>query len=121
MSVVARLVIAVLSASMVCLLPVISCMAMPEPEATARPFKVGSKIADLKFQLDGWEPSKIEVDGRPIERNVVIRSLSEDFDGKIELYHHSWVVPDDVKPSFVIELDYRDGILNHVDWGILPG
>ncbi len=92
---------------------------MPEPESTAKQFKIGSKIRDLRSQLRDWVPSKVEVDGTV--SNTGIDALPPRFSGTILLYHYSWVIPDDVKPSFVIELRYENGKLTHLDYGILPG
>ncbi len=123
---------------------------MPEPEATAKQFRVGTKLGDLDTQFEGWKPSSTEVDawepasepktegqsdallanefgefrethlGSYEEWNAPA-SEREKFQGTITLYHYSWVVPDDIKPSFSIELTYINGTLRNVGVGILPG
>lgn len=86
---------------------------------------IGSKISELDGQLGGWRPSfdappsESKESGRMVK--TVLGEFPEDFDGVINLYHHSWVIPDDIKPSFVIELVYEEGKLVSVDYGILPG
>jgi len=117
MSTAARLAILLLIVSAICLLPAVSCMRMPEGGSTAKQFKIGSKVSELGSQLGNWRPAKLEIDSR----EGTISDLPADFDGTIKLYHYSWVIPDDIKPSFVIELTYKNGILTDVDWGILPG
>ncbi len=106
---------------------------MPEPEATAKQFKIGSKLSDLDRQLGDWQPSSSEVtkstpSSEPKgggQANRVLKTrigdIGENFQGTITLYHHSWVIPDDIKPSFMIELTYVNGTLNDVQYGILPG
>lgn len=106
---------------------------MPEPEATAKRFTIGSKLSDLDRQLGDWQPSSSEVsESTPSsepkdsgQSNRVLKTrigdIGEDFQGTITLYHHSWVIPDDIRPSFLIELTYVGGKLVDVDYGILPG
>jgi hypothetical protein len=123
---------------------------MPEPEATAKQFKLGTKLSELESQLGSWNPKDVEVyewtksnstDQRGFEGPFVgdeggqyhqmyagslaawgmPASTRDRFTGRIVMFHHSWVVPDDLAPSFVIELKYVNGVLAKVDYGILPG
>lgn len=123
---------------------------MPEPEATAKQFKVGSKLSELEAQLADWSPSEIEVktwistDPYRLDKqgNLVVTaeaghfrresfiaiedwrataSERDAFTGMITMYHHSWVIPDDFAPSFAVDLTYINGVLSKVDYGILPG
>jgi hypothetical protein len=123
---------------------------MPEPEATANQFKVGSKLSELERQLGNWSPSSVYVyewtessstKSRSIDDIVVednggqylqtyvgtladwdaSASERDRFTGRVNMSHHSWVIPDDLAPSFTIELTYIDGVLRKVDYGILPG
>lgn len=111
-----------------CSFPVLSCLGMPEPEATVKQFAIGSKIRDLDRQMGDWHPSESDGSFEPRDKNERKRMIKtrvgefpEDFEGVISLYHHSWVIPDDIKPSFRIELAYEDGKLVSVDYGIMPG
>ena len=114
------LILGLILLSCVCWVPVGSCLRMPEPESTAKQFKIGSHIRDLRSQLQDWAPSEVKVvDGA--RSGTAIDALPADFSGIIRFYHFSWVIPDDVKPSFVIELRYENGKLTHLDYGILPG
>lgn len=45
----------------------------------------------------------------------------ERFTGEIQFFHHSAVIPDDLAPSFSIDLVYIDGVLKEADYGYLPG
>ncbi len=66
----------------------------------------GQFLAEHIGSYDGWNASDEERDS---------------FTGKITFYHHSWVIPDDLAPSYMIELVYIHGELKSKNWGILPG
>lgn len=137
----------ILLLSVCCILSYQSCRAMPEAEATAKRFKVGAKVSDLDRQLKGWNPSWSDVEewtpvsgtktpGDRVIKNEFgeFRAASkgsyqdwklalgrETFRGTISFHHQSWVIPDEFKPSFTIELTYMNGTLRKVLWGFLPG
>lgn len=102
---------------------------MPEPEETVKLFVIGSKIKDIDRQIGDWKPSQSETggsfanvghSGKPMVETK-LGEFPEAFDGVIRLYHHSWVIPDDIRPSFMIELTYDSGKLIEANYGVLPG
>ena len=117
----------ILSLAGLCLLPVLSCLRMPDPQTTAERFQIGSKITELDRQLGDWQPDDVKIsvlEGKGSSDQAhptKIGPVQTDFTGAISLYHHSWVIPDDLKPSFVIELTYVDGSITGVEYGFLPG
>ncbi len=126
------IVIALLSVTAICFVPVVSCMRMPLPEVVVKRFKIGSTISELDHILGDWNPPTKDVDvsesgtgsgGASGTEKVKTRigSFRRNFTGTIILYHYSWVIPDDIRPSFMIELAYSDGYLTSIDYGILPG
>ncbi len=64
-----------------------------------------SYVRDLG-KYDSWTASKSERDA---------------FTGRIEFYHYSSVIPDDLAPSYVVTLIYVNGALKEKDFGFLPG
>ena len=130
-----------------CLLPLaasFSCWHDPE-KALAR-VPVGSRLSELdkhigRFyshsEVEQWSIAPID-GGAKAARDTkygsfYVRELgtyaafkasnprTDSFTGEMRFYHMSWVIPDDIEPSFVLALVYVNGVLKEKDYGILPG
>lgn len=126
-----------------CLRP-IACR--PDPKAIIAQIPVGSRLTELgrylpKFYDDSvvveWVPNPKARRGTGSSRDKYggfdTRSLGpydgwsakkaerERFTGEVQFFHHSAVIPDDLAPSFSIDLVYIDGVLKEADYGYLPG
>lgn len=135
--------IGVVAACSLCLRP-IACR--PDPKAIIAQIPVGSRLTELdrylpKFYNDSvvveWVPnSKVRrgtgssrdkyggLDTRnlgPYDGWSAKQAERERFTGEVQFFHHSAVIPDDLAPSFFIDLVYIDGVLKEADYGYLPG
>jgi hypothetical protein len=125
-----------------CLLPILR---WKDPKALVDQIPIGSKLTALEsFIGDSFKDYSVwerVAEGRgDVNRRVQTRDgeffvrkveksanwLSEsperpEFSGMVLLFNYSHVIPDDHAPSYVIELVYVDGVLEHKSYGFLPG
>jgi hypothetical protein len=118
----------------------------PDPKPIVDGIPAGSKLTELKAFIPAAKRGKFRVWRKVAEKQgehdhrVKISSVSffvrevakeEDwlttspelaaFTGKIELHHFSSAIPDDLAPSWIIELVYVDGVLIEKRYGYLLG
>lgn len=49
------------------------------------------------------------------------KATRDAFTGRIEFFHYSSVIPDELAPSYVVTLVYLNGLLKKKEFGYLPG
>lgn len=92
-----------------CMLPIIT---KPNPTAILAKIPLGSNASELENYLDNFYEESTASPGW---------DRRESFTGTVNFYHYSWVIPDDLAPSFVVTLTYVKGVLVRKDYGHLPG
>ncbi len=133
----------------ICVLPCVLPIACKrDPEKVLSRIPIGSKLTELdellsrdrddEGEVTEWIPASKTLDSRVklvtnefgvfIQRDLgsydgwsASATERNSFTGKITFFHHSWVIPDDLAPSYVIDLIYINGELKAKNWGILPG
>lgn len=134
---------AVAACSLCCLQP-IACRS--NPKAIIAKIPLGSRLTELdrylpKFYDDSvvvqWVPNPKARRGTGSSRDKYggfdtqnlgtydgwsAKTTDRDrFTGEVRFFHHSAVIPDDLAPSFFIDLIYIGGVLQEADYGYLPG
>lgn len=129
-----------------CLLPCLASYSCRlDPTAVLAKIPVGSKLSELDKYLgrfyDGssvqeWVPDRTAAttghrttpygvfyvrELRDYDAWPATQSERDAFTGELSFYHHSWVIPDDLAPSYVFSLVYVHGVLKEKEYGQMPG
>lgn len=116
-----------------------------DPKGVIAQIPVGSKLSELDKHLVEFSHSEVYgwVSERPADSSwgskqtkygsFYVRKLGEydawtaskadrdAFTGELSFYHLCWIIPDDIAPSYVLDLVYVDGVLKEKEYGHLPG
>jgi hypothetical protein len=105
----------------------------PDPEKLLAAVPIGSSLEVLDeklahhfadstvFQTLTTEGVTTHEDLGPFNLWVPTKPERDTFTGEITFIHRSWVIPDDLAPSYIFSFTYANGVLKDKTYGILPG